>query len=72
MKAALSDKEYQVIIECVINNMAETPNLPPSIFPSKEEVIGKINKEKQIMEEESPPPWQLFGDSNEAHGWSTK
>jgi hypothetical protein len=52
--------------------MAETPNLPPSLFPSKEEATDKINKEKQIVEEESLPPQQLSSDSNvvtnEAHG----
>jgi vacuolar protein sorting-associated protein 13A/C len=76
LKAALSDKEYQVITECAISNMAETPNLPPSLFPSKEEATDKINKEKQIVEEESPPPQQLSSNSNvvtnEAHGSSTK
>jgi hypothetical protein len=57
--------------------MAETPNLPPSLFPSNDKVTDKINKEKQIMEEESPPPpRQLSSDSNvvtnEAPGWSTE
>jgi hypothetical protein len=57
--------------------MAETPNLPPSLFPSNDKVTDKINKEKQIVEEESPPPQQLSSDSNviitnEAHGWSTE
>ncbi|BBN04917.1 vacuolar protein sorting-associated protein 13A/C [Marchantia polymorpha subsp. ruderalis] len=32
LKAALSDKEYQVITECAISNMAETPNLPPPVI----------------------------------------
>jgi vacuolar protein sorting-associated protein 13A/C len=32
LKAALSDKEYQLITECAISNMAEIPNLPPSLF----------------------------------------
>jgi len=72
----LSDKEYQVITECAISNMAETPNLPPSLFPSKQEATDKINKEKQIVQEESPPPRQLSSDSNvvtnEAHGQSTE
>ncbi|CAM6027517.1 unnamed protein product [Sphagnum balticum] len=76
LKAALSDKEYQVITECAIRNMAETPNSPPLLFPSKEEATDKINKEKQIVEEESPPPRQLSSDSNVvtngAHGWSTE
>ena len=31
MKAALSSKEYEIIIECAQSNISETPNLVPSL-----------------------------------------
>lgn len=31
LKAALSSKEYEIIIECTQSNVSETPNLVPSL-----------------------------------------
>lgn len=31
LKAALSNKEYQVIVDCTQTNISETPNLVPSL-----------------------------------------
>ncbi|KAL2636221.1 hypothetical protein R1flu_007700 [Riccia fluitans] len=53
LKAALSDKEYQVITECAITNMAETPNLPPPITEkaaSDERERGEIELEVERTE----------------------
>lgn len=49
---ALSDKEYQVITECVTQNMAETPDLPPTLYDDKpsEEDKAKANDEAEKIE----------------------
>jgi hypothetical protein len=53
LRASLSDKEYQVITECATCNMAEVPNLPPSLFEEKsgEEDKDEEDKEQQANDE---------------------
>lgn len=39
LKAALSSKEYEIIVECTQSNISETPNLVPSL---KEETTSPL------------------------------
>lgn len=52
---ALSDKEYQVIMECVTQNMAETPDLPPTLYNDKpsEEDKAKADDEAEKIESQA-------------------
>ncbi|XP_075505709.1 uncharacterized protein LOC142542773 isoform X1 [Primulina tabacum] len=38
LKAALSNKEYEIIMECALENISETPNIEP---PSKDEGLSR-------------------------------
>lgn len=38
----MSDKEYTIILDCISENLKESPNLPPSFRGSKTESKGKI------------------------------
>lgn len=54
LKAALSDKEYQVITECALTNMGESPNLPAPVVEQKTEDAqkGKVKENEPVNEGE--------------------
>lgn len=47
LKAALSNKEYQIITECALSNISETPRIVPplssDIQTSSEDVASQVN-----------------------------
>ncbi|KAG0604101.1 hypothetical protein M758_10G145000 [Ceratodon purpureus] len=53
LRASLSDKEYQVITECVTQNMAETPDTFPSLYDNspQEEEKSSAEDEAQKIED---------------------
>lgn len=68
LRAALSDKEYQVISECVTQNMAEEPDLPPTLYDNKpaedakqtadhqaEKLKGPDEGDSEVIREDNPP-----------------
>uniref|UniRef100_A0A175YPS3 Uncharacterized protein n=1 Tax=Daucus carota subsp. sativus TaxID=79200 RepID=A0A175YPS3_DAUCS len=42
LHCVMSDKEYTIILDCISENLKESPNLPPSFRGSKTESKGKI------------------------------
>lgn len=42
LHCVMSDKEYTIILDCISENLSESPNLPPSFRESKAASKGKI------------------------------
>ncbi|KAK1380403.1 Calcium-dependent lipid-binding family protein [Heracleum sosnowskyi] len=42
LHCVMSDKEYTIILDCISENLSESPNLPPSFRESKADSKGKI------------------------------
>eukprot|EP01018_Ginkgo_biloba_P007485 Gb_23775 [translate_table: standard] len=66
LKAALSDKEYQMITECAVSNIAEIPNIPPPL-DTRVESLSYNEKEHEINE---IPPIDR-GESSAGEAWTT-
>ncbi|XP_024403056.1 uncharacterized protein [Physcomitrium patens] len=68
LRASLSDKEYQVITECVTQNMAEVPDLPPTLYENESleggapELAGEDANGADVVTED------LESEDNEGHG----
>ncbi|XP_024524741.1 uncharacterized protein LOC9654875 isoform X2 [Selaginella moellendorffii] len=69
LKAAMSDKEYQLMIDCCTSNLSEAPNLsPPVCQPGK----GKEKAEEKEEEKEEQKEEQKEEEKEEAPHTETK
>ncbi|CAM6084054.1 unnamed protein product [Calypogeia fissa] len=80
LRAALSDKEYQVITECATSNMAEAPTLPPPVIESgphddknedQQEVETIIQEPSGASNRASNPPQSGDNESSREDSWTT-
>lgn len=66
LKATMSDKEYEIITECAMTNMSETPNNPPLL-----DNVVETSPGHEIEHENSELPHMASGESSSLESWVT-
>ncbi|XP_073111690.1 uncharacterized protein [Elaeis guineensis] len=66
LKAALSNREYEITTECLLSNFSETPHIIPALEKGSEMSVGDV-----MVPEASVDPDTIASESQERETWLT-
>lgn len=66
LKAALSNREYEVTTECLLSNFSETPHIIPALDKGYGMSVGDV-----VVPEASVDPGTIASESQERETWLT-
>lgn len=66
LKAALSNREYEITTECLLSNFSETPHIIPALDKGSGTSVGDV-----MVPEASVDPGTIASESQERETWLT-